>query len=178
MTFPAYAPDPQTIADAWAWAKDPKRKMFGSERESMVGRLGEIMIRHELELAGFDVEEGHTGGPDLVLRAKGIRLPVEIKTRDSIRRPTLTHDVLVPAKRFARQGRESALFVFLWAYQWRDEITVYLLGAEHSSVVAKWPFYDTGDPWPGSDHRSKYPVYREQVSRLIPLDRLVEALRV
>ena len=176
MTFPSYTPDPQTIADAWEWAKTFP-ELPGTERQIMVGRLGEIIVRHELELSGFDVDEGQKYGSDLIVHTKGGRLPVEIKTRDSIREPSLTHDVLVPAKRFARQRHESSLFVFVWVHQYRDEITVYLLGADVSERVARWPFYDAGDYWPGSDHRSKYPVFRQQVSQLIPLDEIVEVLR-
>lgn len=175
IVFPLYAITGNDLETCRAWARSV-RHLNRNEHEALVGKAGEIVARRALEALGLTVHPGPEYANDLVVEVAGRDVPVEVKTREGKHRPRLDYDVLVPAKRFARQSRESALFMFLWAYQSHGDLFVYLLGAEYSDDVARWPFYNVGDPWPGSDHRSKYPVYRQTIGRLPSVEDVIEGL--
>lgn len=174
--FPVYAISDDDLDDCRAFANSA-RHLPGNTRERISGRMGEIVARRALEARGVVVEDGPAYGNDLYAVTSAGHVPIEIKTRDGRFRPRMDYDVLVPAKRFARQGRESSWFLFLWAYESRGETFVYVLGAEPSDRVREWRYFDAGDPWPGSDHVSKYPVYRQTVAHLMTLDEAAEVLR-
>lgn len=175
IAFPVYAITGDELQECHDWARSV-RHLNRNEDQSLVGKAGEIAARQALEALGLTVHPGPKYANDLVIEIAGRSIAVEVKTRLGKYRPRLTYDVLVPAKRFARQAEESALFMFLWAYQSHGDLFVYVLGAEFAHDVAEWPFYDVGDTWPGSDHRSKYPVYRQTIGNLPSVEDVIGRL--
>lgn len=113
---------------------------------------------------------------DLEIYIPNGQINVEIKTRSANFPPRPEFNVLVPARRFARQVTESGIFIFAWHHYEHGTDVVELLGWDYAIFVQNWDLYPAGTPWPDSDRVSKYDSLRRDIGDLRPMSELIDKL--